>query len=71
MTDSAESTIRMSTKRQSKKLKRMLRNNEEGSFTLKDACVRFNEIVGITDTKDSTLFLQRLWDLKRKAIVFC
>ena len=70
MTDSADTTTRMSTERQIKKLKKILKDNKGGPFTLKEACARFNEIIGIQDAKDSTLFLQRLWDLKRKTTVF-
>ena len=71
MTDSTETTIRMPTEKQVKKLKKILKDNKDGPVTLKEACARFNEIIGIEDAKDNTLFMQRLWDLKKKAKISC
>ena len=71
MTGSTEKTIRigMSSEKQIKKLKKILKDKGLGPLTLKDACSKFNQMIGIEDESDCTLFLQRLWDLKRKTKV--
>merc|ERR1711971_961702 len=54
----------MSAKKQAKRLKKLLKD-ESGSISLHTACTKFNEAMGI-DQEDKRLFLERLWDLKKK-----
>ena len=55
--------------REMKRVKRILKSEGE-PLSLKEACLKFNESVGIEDCNDSELFLGRLWDLKKKIKVF-
>ena len=71
ITDSTETTIRMSTEKQIKKLKKILKDNKEERLTLEEVCARFNDIIGIEDAKANTIFLQRLWDLNKKTKIAC
>ena len=54
------------SKKQMKKLKKILKNEDLKPLSLKEACSKFNEAVGIDDRDDSKVFLERLWDLKKK-----
>merc|ERR1712087_508531 len=54
----------MSAKKQAKRLKKLLKDESE-PLSLHTACTKFNKALGI-DQEDRRLFLERLWDLKKK-----
>jgi len=64
---SADHPMSMSTEKQLKKLKKILKEEGTEPLLLKDACSKFNEAVGIEDSGYSKLFFERLWDLRKKA----